>query len=88
MSFLQGLMSFFPNKVTRTAMIYKLITVLMDFAQSDCAGDKGSGGARVKLDTISQCNTSTNLPAVITENGEIDLGLIAFTISSYFTAFC
>lgn len=71
-------------------MIHKLITVLMDFAPSDwrCAGDKGSGGSRVKLDTIPQCNTSTNLPPVITENGEIDLDLIAFTISSYFTAFC
>ena len=73
-------------------MIHKLITVLMDFAQSDwrCAGDKGSAGARVKLgvDTIPHCTISTNLPAVIPENGEIDLGLIAFTISSGFTAFC
>lgn len=53
-------------------MIRKLITVLMAFAQSDWSsvGDKGSGGARVKLDvdTIPQSNTSTNLPPVITEN--------------------
>lgn len=63
----------------------------MDCAQSDwrCAGDKGSGGARVKLDvdTILVRNASTNLPPVITENGEIDLGLIAFTVSSGYTAF-
>lgn len=73
-------------------MIHKLITALMDFAQSDwrCAGDKGSGGAGVGLDvdTIPRCSTSANLPAVITENGEIDLGLIESTISSDFTAFC
>lgn len=72
-------------------MIHKLITVLMDFAQSDwrCAGDRGPGDARVELDldTIPQCNISTNLPPIIPENGEIDLGLIAFTISSGFTAF-
>lgn len=83
---------FFPNKVTHTALIRKVITVLMDCAQSDWrfAGDKGSGGARVKLDvdTIPHSNPSTNLPPVITENGEIDLGLIAFTISLGFTAFC
>lgn len=55
-----------------------------------CAGDKGSGGARVTLDVdiIPQCNISTNPPPVIPENGEIDLGLIAFTISLDFTAFC
>lgn len=64
----------------------------MDIAQSDWgfAGDKGSVGTRVRLDadTIPQCNSSTNLPPVITENGKIDLGLIAFTIFSDFTAFC
>lgn len=72
-------------------MIHKLITILMDFAQSDwrCAGDKGSGSATVELDdTIPQCNTSTNLPPVITESGKIDPGLIAFTVSSNFIAFC
>ena len=73
------------NKVNHTALLYKLITVLMDCAQSDwkCAVDKGSGCAGVKLDgdTIPHSNDSTNLPPVITENGEIDLGLIAFTVS-------
>lgn len=73
-------------------MIHKLITALMDFTQYDWryASDKGSGGARVKLDTdtIPHCNISTNLLLVITENGEIDLGLIAFTVSLDFRSFC
>lgn len=64
----------------------------MDFVQSDWgfACDKGSGGARVELDgdIIPQFNTSTNLPVVKTENGEIDLGLIASTVCSDFTVFC
>lgn len=54
-------------------MIHKLITVLMDFVQSDwkLADDEGSDGATVKLDVdaILQCNTSANLPPVLTENG-------------------
>lgn len=50
-SLLLGLMpmyTMFPNKVTETGEICKLITLLMDLTQSDlkCAGDKRSRGAR------------------------------------------